>query len=159
MYIFCGIFSRCCRKEKWKIKSVKSSDFTSFSLKFCNLNILREQRELSRNSWKPRRWMFFFLCVVENVEALFSNTRPGLVKLFFFLTQLSRYKIPIVCVWSLTLILTHASQQTRIVITEDWKILTPSNDPGSGNILITVSSLDTHQQDKLFGFQLHFIFM
>ena len=97
--------------------------------------------------------------VLLRMSRMFASTRPGLglVILFFFLSQLSRYKIPIVCVWSLTLILAHASQQTQIVITEDWKILTPSNDPGSGNILITVSFLHTHQQDKLFIFQYFFI--
>ena len=100
----------------------------------------------------------FFLCCWE-CRGFICGHEAGARDTIFFLSQLSRYKIPIVCVWSLTLILTHASQQTRIVITEDWKILTPSNDPGSGNILITVSSLDTHQQDKLFGFQLHFIFI
>ena len=36
--------------------------------------------------------------------------------------------------------LTPRSQQTQIVITVDLKTLTPSNDPGSGNILITANS-------------------
>ena len=58
------------------------------------------------------------------------------------LISVSLQNSPIVCVcdpWH-WFCLTPRSQQTQIVITVDLKTLTPSNDPGSGNILITANS-------------------
>ena len=134
--------------EEWEIKSPNTprrsdshpskADFTSFSLKFCNLNILHESRDLSRNSWKPR-WIFFR--VVKNVEAFnICEHEAGRGHVILFLS-LCRYKCPTVCVWSLTLILPHAllTTNTGRYNRRLRNALTPSNDPGSGNILITVA--------------------